>query len=240
MAGYLTNVLRTAEELPAGRFHHSRPVLSRRSPWLPKSCQPDAFITPGQFFPEDLPDCRRAASRTLSSLPASSFQKISLTAEELPAGRFHHSRPVLSRRSPWLPKSCQPDAFITPGQFFPQDLPDCRRAASRTLSSFPASSFQKISLTAEVLSECRRLPRLVLSAQGPPDCRRPSWIPSSFPASTFLWKRCAWTRFFFSLDLLLHGLSGVLISVPQTDEWNSFLDTAVSPSEQPPGLLVQV
>lgn len=129
----------------------------------------------------------------------------------------------------------------TPDGWISDECPsDCRRAASRTLLSFPASSFQKISLTAEVLSECRRLPRLMLSAEGPPDCRRPSWIPSSFPATTFLWKWCAWTRFFFSLDLLLHGLSGLLMSVPQTDEWNSFLGTAVSPSEQPPGLLVQV
>ena len=61
---------------------------------LPKSCQPDAFMIPGQFFPEDLPDCRSAFG-----MPPSS------------------SVSAFSRRSSRLPKTFL-DTVIFPGNYF--------------------------------------------------------------------------------------------------------------------------
>ena len=104
---------------------------------------------------------------------------------------------------------------MIPGQFFPEDLPDCRSAFGMPPSS-SVSAFSRRS---------SRLPKTFLDTV-------------IFPGNYFSLNVVCVDQVLLLVGSLVTWALRTPNSVPQTDEWNSFLDTAVSPREQPPGLLV--
>ena len=116
---------------------------------LPKSCQPDAFITPGQFFPQDLPDCRSAFGMP----PSSSVSAFRTRSSRLPKtlldtvifpGNYFSLKAVCVDQVLLLVGSLVTWALRTPNQCAPdrrmEQLPRYRRLPQWTASWSLSSS----------------------------------------------------------------------------------------------------